>query len=113
MVDMNKSKISHATKSNSVPTHRNQQDFVGKEIGKEIGKVFHFFSNVNVAAIKLSGNLKIGDKIHIKGMTTDFGQKIDSMQIHNKVVKEAKKGDEIGVKVKDKVRPNDTVFLVK
>lgn len=80
---------------------------------KEIGKVFHFFSNVNVAAIKLSGSLKIGDKIHIKGMTTDFEQKLDSMQIHNKVVKEAKKGDEIGIKVKDKVRPNDAVFLEK
>ena len=80
---------------------------------KEIGRVFHFFSNVNVAAIKLSETLKIGDKIHIKGMTTDFEQKIDSMQIHNKIVKEAKKGDEIGIKVKDKVRPNDAVLLMK
>lgn len=80
---------------------------------KEIGTIFHFFSNVNVAAIKLSGSLKAGDKIHIKGATTDFEQKVDSMQIHNAVVKEAKKGDEIGIKVKDKVRPNDTVFLVK
>ena len=80
---------------------------------KEIGRVFHFFSNVNVAAIKLSGTLKVRDKIHIKGMTTDFEQKIDSMQIHNKIVKEAKKGDEIGIKVKDKVRPNDAVLLMK
>ena len=103
MEDMNKSKISHATES------KKQQD----SVGKEIGTVFHFFSNVNVAAIKVSGNLKVGDKIHIKGATTDFEQKVDSMQVHNKVVKEAKKGDEIGIKVKDKVRPNDAVLLMK
>jgi putative protease len=81
--------------------------------GKEIGRVSGWFSNVSVAAIKLSAPLKIGDKIHIKGHTTDFEEKVASMQIENKVVKEAKKGDHIGIKVKDKVRPNDAVFLVK
>lgn len=79
---------------------------------KEIGKVETFFSHVEVAAIKLSGKLKIGDRIHIKGHTTDIEQLIDGMQINKKEVKEAKKGDEIGIKVNDRVRPNDTVFLV-
>ncbi len=80
---------------------------------KEIGKVFLYFSKVGVAAIKLTGNLNIGDKIHIKGHTTDFEQQVDSMQIDNKPIKVAKSGDDIGIKVPDKVRPNDTVFLVE
>ena len=80
---------------------------------KEIGEVSSYFSHVGVAAIKLSASLKVGDKIHIKGSTTDIEEKIESMQIENKTVKEAKKGDHVGIKVKDKVRPNDTVFLVK
>ena len=80
---------------------------------KEIGRVSTFFSHVNVAAIKLSDTLKTGDRIRIKGHTTDFEQLIDSMQIDRKEVKEAKKGEEIGIKVNEKVRPNDTVFLVE
>lgn len=84
-----------------------------KTEGKEIGRVSGWFSHVSVAAIKLSAPLKIGDKIRIKGHTTDFEEKIASMQIENKSVKEAKKGDHIGIKVKDKVRPNDKVLLVK
>ena len=79
---------------------------------KEIGTISSYFSHVNVAAIKLEGNLKVGDKIHIKGHTTDFEQKVDSMQIEKKDVKKAKKGDHIGIKVSEKVRPNDKVFLV-
>ena len=79
---------------------------------KEIGKVSSYFSNVEVAAIKLSGKLKVGDKIHIKGHTTDFEMKVTTMQIERKSVKEAKKGDHIGIKITEKVRPNDKVYLV-
>ena len=80
---------------------------------KEIGKVSSYFSHVEVAAIKLSGTLKVGDKIRIKGHTTNFEIKVSGMQIDRKEVKEAKKGAHIGIKVPEKVRPNDTVFLVK
>lgn len=80
---------------------------------KEIGRVSSYFSNVGVAAIQLSGKLKIGDKVHIKGHTSDFEVGIDSMQIERKDVKTAKKGDHIGIKVPEKVRPNDKVFIVK
>ena len=80
---------------------------------KEIGTVSSYFSHVNVAAIKLSDGLKVGDKVHIKGHTTDFEQKVNSMQIERKDVKEAKKGDHIGIRVSEKVRPNDKVFLVE
>jgi len=86
---------------------------VEKKEPKEIGRVSSYFSHVNVAAIKLSDKLKVGDKIHIKGHTTDFEVAVKSMQIERKDVKEAKKGDHIGIKVPDKVRPNDKVFLVE
>ncbi|MAG78878.1 translation elongation factor-like protein [Candidatus Pacearchaeota archaeon] len=80
---------------------------------KEIGKVSSYFSHVGVAAIKLAGKLKVGDKVHIKGSTTDFEEDIGSIQIEKESVKDAKKGDHIGIKVSEKVRPNDKVFLVK
>ncbi|MFH1500947.1 MAG: translation elongation factor-like protein [archaeon] len=79
---------------------------------KEIGTVSTYFGNVGVAAIKLSGALKVGDKIHIKGNTTDFEITVDSMQIEREEVKKAKKGDHIGIKVPEKVRPNDKVLKV-
>lgn len=78
---------------------------------KEIGKVSDYFAKIEVAAIKLSKGLKVGDKIHVKGATTDFEQEVKSMQIHKDPVETAKKGDEIGLKVKDRVRRNDKVFL--
>lgn len=78
---------------------------------KEVGKIFTYFAKIGVAGIELSGKLKVGDTIHIKGATTDFEQTLDSMQIENKVVKTAKKKDSIGIKVKDRVRPGDKVYL--
>ncbi len=80
---------------------------------KEIGKISGYFSHINVAAIKLSAKVKVGDKIHIKGHTTNFEEKVAGIQIERKAVKEAKKGDHIGIKVSDRVRPNDKVFLVE
>jgi len=80
---------------------------------KEIGTISSYFSHVNVAAIELSGTLKVGEKVHIKGHTTDFEQDVESIQIEKKSVKTAKKGDHIGIKVSEKVRPNDKVLLMK
>ncbi len=82
-------------------------------VEKEIGKVSSYFAHVSVAAIKLSSKLEVGNKIHVKGNTTDFENVVDSIQIEKKSVQKAKKGDHIGIKVPEKVRPNDTVFLVK
>jgi translation elongation factor EF-1alpha len=78
----------------------------------EIGKVSEFFARPVVAGIDMSGSLKVGDKIHIKGHTTDIEMVIASMQIDNKNITEAKKGDSVGVKVPDRVRPGDTVYKV-
>lgn len=80
---------------------------------KEVGEVSTYFTHVGAAAVKLSGKLKVGDKIHIKGHTTDFEQKVESMQIERDKVSQAKKGDHIGIKVNEKVRPNDKVCLVE
>ena len=77
---------------------------------KEIGKVLHFFGKASAAAIKLSGDLKVGDSIRIKGHTTDFTQTIESMMIGQNAVNEAKQGDDIGIKVKDHVREHDVVY---
>lgn len=80
---------------------------------KEIGKVTHYFEKAEVAVIELSSKLSVGDSIQIKGHTTDFTQKVDSMQVEHKDLKSAKKGDFIGLKVRERVRLNDKVSLVK
>ena len=77
-----------------------------------IGEVSDFFARPVVAGIELTAALKVGDKIHIKGHTTDFEMNVDSMQINNVDVKEAKAGDSIGVKVSERVRRGDAVYKV-
>jgi selenocysteine-specific translation elongation factor len=79
---------------------------------KEIGKVSDFFARPVVAGIEMSGSIKLGDKIHIKGHTTDMEFVVDSMQIDNANVTEAKTGDSVGIKVNERVRRGDTVFKV-
>ncbi len=80
---------------------------------KLIGKITHYFSNIGVGIIELSDELKVGDTIRIKGATTDFEQEVESMQIEHQNIEKAKKGDTIGLKVKDKVREGDNVYLVR
>lgn len=78
----------------------------------EIGSVSDFFARPVVAGIELTANLKVGDKIHIKGHTTDLELVVESMQIQNVNVTEGKPGDAIGVKVPDRVRRGDKVYKV-
>ena len=88
---------------------------MAEEVKKEevVGRITHYFGHVEAAAIELTGSLKVGDTIHIKGHTTDFTEVIDSMQIENKPITEAKKGDVIGIGVKERVRPHDTVYKIE
>ena len=79
---------------------------------EEIGKVTDFFARPVVAGIELTATINLGDKIHIKGHTTDIEFTVDSMQINNVNVNEAKAGDLIGIKVTDRVRRGDTVYKV-
>jgi len=78
----------------------------------EVGKVSDFFARPVVAGIELTRNLKVGDKIHIKGHTTDLELVVDSMQINNVDVTEGKPGDSVGIKVPDRVRRGDRVYKV-
>jgi putative protease len=78
----------------------------------EIGKITDFFAKPVVAGIELSGTLKIGDKIHIKGSTTDMELAVESMQIERVNITEGKRGDLVGIKVPDRVRRGDKVYKV-
>ncbi len=79
---------------------------------KLVGKVTHYFTNIGVAVVELEDALKVGDEISIEGATTNFTQKVESMQIEHENVEEAKKGDSVGMKVIDRVREGDQVFRV-
>jgi len=82
-------------------------------VEEKIGEVEHFFTNISVAAIKITdGELKIGDTIHIVGANTDFKQKIETMEINRNPVQTVKSGDDVGIKVKDRVREHDIVYKV-
>ncbi len=80
---------------------------------KLVGEVTHFFTNINVAVIKLKDALKEGENILIEGATTNLEQEAKSMQIEHKGVKAAKKGQSIGLKVRDRVREGDKVYRVE
>jgi len=79
---------------------------------KEIGIITHYFGKISVGIIKLKSDLIVGDKIHIKGAHDDFTQLISSMQLNHKEILRAKKGDEVGVKVSQRVHENDKVYKV-
>ncbi len=79
---------------------------------KLIGEVSNYFEHVGAASVKLNSELKVGDKIKFVGGEIEFEQEIKSMQIHREPVQKAKKGDEVGIKIKEKVRKGYKVFKV-
>ncbi|HLC63493.1 MAG TPA: hypothetical protein VJJ21_04195 [Candidatus Nanoarchaeia archaeon] len=78
----------------------------------EIGKITHYYANINVAVMELSKGVKVGDSIRIKGHTTDFQQKIESMQEEHEKIKEAKPKQSVGLKVNEPVRQHDVVYKI-
>ena len=78
----------------------------------EVGRVADFFARPLVAGIELTASLKVGDRLHIKGHTTDLDLVIESMQVDNANVSEAEAGQAVGVKVPDRVRLRDKVYVV-
>jgi translation initiation factor IF-2 len=77
----------------------------------EVGKVTIFFAKPSVAAVEItSGTISVGDTIRIRGATTDFEQKIDSMEIDRNPVPSASAGQSVGIKVRERARPHDKVF---
>ncbi|MEA3486968.1 MAG: translation elongation factor-like protein [Thermodesulfobacteriota bacterium] len=80
---------------------------------EKIGEVMKFFAKPSVAAVKItSGELLAGDTVKFVGHTTDFEDRIDSMEIDNKQIEKATVGDYIGIKVADRVRPGDEMFRI-
>ena len=79
----------------------------------KVGEVFHFFGKIGVAAIRLTdGSLAVGDTIQIQGPTTNFTQRVETMQIEHAAVTRADAGQEVGVKVSEHAREKDLVFKV-
>jgi hypothetical protein len=80
---------------------------------ERVGFVTHYYGHLSVAAIRLeSGSLSVGDTIRILGHTTDFRQRVESMQVEHQPVTEAGKRQEIGLKVTEHARENDDVYKV-
>ena len=77
---------------------------------KLVGKITHYFTAIGVGIVKAKERIRLGDKLHFKGATTDFYQEVGSIQSNYKSLKEAKKGMEIGIKVKERVREGDGVY---
>ncbi len=80
---------------------------------EKIGEVTHYFPHVNAAAVKLlKSGLKVGDSVYIKGHTTDFKEPVKSIQLDHATIQEGKKGQEIGLLVKSRVRQGDKVYKI-
>ena len=80
---------------------------------EEVGRVTHYYPKISVAVVELKNSLKVGDKILIRGATTNFEQIVESMQIEHKDVQVAEPGQSVGIKVKGKVRENDKVYRLE
>jgi len=80
---------------------------------KKIGTITHFFDKISVGIIKLDKPFEKGAKIRIEGSTTNFEQEVMGMQFDHKDIEKGKKGQEVGIKVDEKVREGDEVFLVE
>jgi len=80
--------------------------------GKRIGKVTHYFDRISVAVLELTDKIRVGDTLHFLGHATDFKQDVKSLQIEHQNVDEAKPGQDVALKVAQKVHPNDAVFKI-
>lgn len=82
----------------------------GHDPDQAIGTVTHYFGHLSVAAVTLTDTLRIGDRIHIHGHTTDFEQSVDSMEVDHAKVESARPGDDVALAVRDHVREHDRIY---
>ena len=80
---------------------------------KSIGEVTHYYGGLGVAIVKFNQSMKVGERVHFKGANTDFEEKVKSMQYNHEDIEAAKKGQEVGIKVGEKVREGDKVFATE
>lgn len=81
--------------------------------GKRVGMVTHYFDHLSVAVLALTESIRTGDTLHFLGHSTDFKQEVTSLQIEHKAVESAKPGEDVALKVTQRVHPNDAVFKVE
>lgn len=79
---------------------------------EEIGRIEQFFAHPSAAVIVLKAPLRVGDRIYVKGHTTDFQQAIDSMQVDRQAIQEAQAGQSVGVKMAQRCRKHDVVYTL-
>ena len=79
---------------------------------KQVGRITHYYSKINVAAVELEDELKVGDTIHVKGHTSDWIQEVGSMQIEHDAVEKAGPGDVVGLRVDGHAREHDIVYKI-
>jgi putative protease len=80
---------------------------------RAIGRVIHYWARLGVAGVELSDSLKMDDWVHFRGATTDFQQRVTSMQINHRFVNQAHAGQQVGILVADRARAGDTVYLLE
>jgi len=81
--------------------------------GKRVGKVTHYFDHLNVAVVALSEGIRVGETLHFRGHSADFKQQVTSLQIEHKAVETAKPGEDVAMKVDQRVHPNDAIFRIE
>lgn len=109
-----KAKRMNVTQISMPQQRRVQQPQIKQSPEQEIGHIEHYFTHLSVGVVEIAkGELKVGDKIRIKGETTDFMQTVKSMQHEHEQVQRASAGQSIGLKVEDRVRQHDKVLIVK
>jgi putative protease len=82
----------------------------GHDPADAVGRISHYFSHLSVAAVKLEAPLAVGDRIHIRGHTTDLQQDVSSMEVDHAAVERAGPGDDVALKVDDHVRDHDLIY---
>ena len=80
---------------------------------RAIGKVIHYWTHLGVAGVELAGSLQMDNWVHFRGSTTDFQQRVTSMELNRRVIKQAHAGQQVGILVADRVRVGDTVYLLE
>jgi translation elongation factor EF-Tu-like GTPase len=80
---------------------------------RAIGKVIHYWTHLGVAGVELMGSLKMDDWVHFRGSTTDFQQRVTSMELNHRIINQAHAGQQVGILVADRVRVGDTVYLLE
>lgn len=84
-----------------------------EDLGSKVGEVTHFFPDISVAVVSVEEEIEVGDELAFQGATTNFRQTVESMEVDHEEVEKAEEGQEVGMKVEDRVREGDEVFSVE